>query len=681
MKSPLNVYIIWHPQADETCRPLAEACFQLLNRDADHPFSRGIRIPVFYRCVSEYEKQKPELIDLSASKKTIVIALVGNHFLGNESWCTYLKALAKEIRNTDAASLQMVEVSKNAWKIGLDNVNGFRLHDMNSAHWNTDLTCFVAHELCRLLKKAREETEQGVRLTDKPVRVFLSHAKADKQVVQLVRAVKNALDNSPIARFFDAYDIPPGSDFSEEIEGRIGESILLAFRSDAYSSRPWCQREALVAKQRNCPILIVDLLERYEDRAFPYLANVPVLHMGTVDSKMSDDSTQDIVNRIIHATMLEHLRFSYSEHYFNCFTAPSSNVKILKRPPEPFDILHLDLSKETLVLYPDPPLEKAELKALSPKAENLTFATPLTKDMGDVAGLSIGLSLSQPSDIDLAQRGLSLHHVNVAVQEITMHLMNRETQLCYGGDFRAGGYTEFVCEKARGSKMMMGDSFKKIRNYIAWPIWLKQDSDWIADRFDVAKFVKVDPPQNLLDAEWISAEEFSSPASPRGRLIWNSSLKKMRMAMIESNQARVCLGGQLLGYSGMIPGVVQEILITLDLKKPLYLLGGFGGATAAVCDAIQGQRNASFHDDAQNNDSRNQHLKEARELQKDHSDLFDPLIGFDEINTQLNDLGLEGLSDQNGLSKDDNLRLMKSIHLDEIVDLLMKGLSTVKKRY
>ena len=42
---------------------------------------------------------------------------------------------------------------------------------------------------------------------------------------------------------------------------------------------------------------------------------------------------------------------------------------------------------------------------------------------------------------------------------------------------------------------------------------------------------------------------------------------------------RVCLGGKTRGYQGSEPGVLEEARLALECGKPLYLLGGFGGAT------------------------------------------------------------------------------------------------------
>ena len=42
---------------------------------------------------------------------------------------------------------------------------------------------------------------------------------------------------------------------------------------------------------------------------------------------------------------------------------------------------------------------------------------------------------------------------------------------------------------------------------------------------------------------------------------------------------RICLGGKTSGYEGHEPGVQEEARLALEYNKPLYLMGGFGGAT------------------------------------------------------------------------------------------------------
>ena len=63
----LNVYIIWHPDADALCRPLAQAVYTCLKRDPEESFARSIGITTYFRCVSEPGKDIPSAIDIDAA--------------------------------------------------------------------------------------------------------------------------------------------------------------------------------------------------------------------------------------------------------------------------------------------------------------------------------------------------------------------------------------------------------------------------------------------------------------------------------------------------------------------------------------------------------------------------------------------------------------------------------------
>lgn len=46
------------------------------------------------------------------------------------------------------------------------------------------------------------------------------------------------------------------------------------------------------------------------------------------------------------------------------------------------------------------------------------------------------------------------------------------------------------------------------------------------------------------------------------------------------------LGGKLDAFSGFVPGVFEEALVTLENRRPLYILGGFGGASEVLANAL-----------------------------------------------------------------------------------------------
>jgi hypothetical protein len=57
------------------------------------------------------------------------------------------------------------------------------------------------------------------------------------------------------------------------------------------------------------------------------------------------------------------------------------------------------------------------------------------------------------------------------------------------------------------------------------------------------------------------------------RMRWQSGLRC---------RARILLSGRTDGYSGRMPGIIEEAMIAIALRQPVYVLGGFGGAAALL---------------------------------------------------------------------------------------------------
>jgi dihydroxyacetone kinase DhaKLM complex PTS-EIIA-like component DhaM len=64
------------------------------------------------------------------------------------------------------------------------------------------------------------------------------------------------------------------------------------------------------------------------------------------------------------------------------------------------------------------------------------------------------------------------------------------------------------------------------------------------------------------------------------------SLTHLREQMAQRCDARVLVGGAKSGFSGSIPGLCQEALLTIKAGQPLLCLGGFGGVTRDIAAAL-----------------------------------------------------------------------------------------------
>ena len=65
-------------------------------------------------------------------------------------------------------------------------------------------------------------------------------------------------------------------------------------------------------------------------------------------------------------------------------------------------------------------------------------------------------------------------------------------------------------------------------------------------------------------------------------------LTAMRRFMTQHSHARVLIGGKRSGFTGRLPGLMEEALLALqaDVPIPLYLAAGFGGATLDIARAL-----------------------------------------------------------------------------------------------
>ena len=148
-------------------------------------------------------------------------------------------------------------------------------------------------------------------------------------------------------------------------------------------------------------------------------------------------------------------------------------------------------------------------------------------------------------------------------------------------------------------------------------------------------------------------------------LKWATSLKRMREESIGESFARIISGGKTKGSSGFMQGVAEEFMIAYKAKKPIFLIGGFGGCANLISNILEGK-------------SSSQILKKSAFQNSDYKTFYDWYVGkgkviefdfFDKIK-------IEELN--NGLEKNENIQLMHSVDIIEIVSLVLKGLKNIK---
>lgn len=666
---PLSVIFVWHPADATTVKPIIDHCFSLLSRDVEKAFSRSMNLPIFYRTSSK--KEVPTKIEeVSEKTKTIVFTFVSYHVVADESWIAYLK----DIPRTENVIIIPIALDKLSLTLSneFDDKNFIRAYDYDQAFINDYIFVAITHEIYRYA--LNETFSKMVRGKDNALKIFLSHAKDGKSGIKLAKALKNFIDNSSMRNFFDATDIAPGYKFDEEIIEHIKKSSVIAIHSDAYSSRYWCQREILCAKENNRPIIAVDTLEEFEDRRFPFASNIPGVHIT-----LNGEPTIKDLLRILSSTLLETVRFFYAklllEQYKHAgWIKPDAELR--SRPPEVSDIDKILFDdgnsircKYKALVYPDPPLYSEELSFLTKLG--IQISTPLTLNLSSLQGKYIGISISEPSEEELISIGQSRDHLIQLSQDIARQLLTRGATLIYGGDLRENGFTEFIFNEAHALRARLQSKNIHLINYIAWPIYKNDTVDvamWKAKYKDIVMMEKIEPPANIKDL--IPNEDtFLPPINSQNLFVWSRCLTKMRNEMIEKCDVRICAGGKLSGYKGRIPGVLEEIILAIEKKRPLFLLGGFGGVTASVCKYLQNNTiplELTLDWQIQNNSG----YKELLDFYSSREGNYSP-----DYSSLMKSLKIENL--KNGLSLEDNYSLFKTPFIDEAVHLILKGLKSV----
>jgi hypothetical protein len=666
----LNLFVVWHPTADEVCRPLALALYQVFNRNPDHPMARGIGIPTYFRCINQPGNDTPRPIDLDAAEQSVILILVETNLVNDDAWGDYLADCYRRCKTSGGKHLFLpVALSASAFNLHPDVAasNFVRLYDLATEQICGRLLHFASHALARLLEGKQTATAQGNVLSPTSIQLFISHTKRESDSLALALALKQALDKTQLGRFFDSVNIASGYDFAEEIAAHIETAALLAIRSDRYSESPWCRMEILWAKRYNRPIVVVDALQRHEDRSFPLMSNVPAIRFDTaLDAEDADQKLQTVID----FALLDVLRIVYQKRYLEHLQSQGylpKDAVILSRPPEPRDLQQR--TSETLLIYPDPPLGKEEADEL--QSESVKLRTPTTLHDRSLQGLSIGLSISNVAEDELQALGLSDLQLQDAMLEIARYCLAQGATLVYGGDLRPGGFTENLLDLVRYHNDALQKQFTPVRNFLAWPLHQSLDAEWIANRRDALRIVKVDAPEELKTAKLLpepnaGSETFSS-------YIWARCLTAMREQQIQHIQARIMLGGRTTGYKGKYPGLVEEALLTLQAGKPLFLMGCFGGAAAAVIQALQGQVPDSLTETYQCQNEAYKNLMTEFNQQIQAKQIAIEPIDYPALNKTFADIGVRGLN--NGLSLEDNQRLFVTQSQEEAIRLILQGLN------
>ena len=257
---------------------------------------------------------------------------------------------------------------------------------------------------------------------------------------------------------------------------------------------------------------------------------------------------------------------------------------------------------------------------------------------------AVGISVSESPD--LKALGLNDGHLRDAMAEIALHLLASGRSLVYGGDLRQHGFTELLAELVgRYENHPRHRGTIAITDYLAWPVHIRMTSDELA-----TLSAEHEPAVRLvfltLDGARLARERrLKLPGRDPHEEEWTKGLTAMRIAMCHDIQARIVLGGRVEGYRGAMPGVAEEASLSLERGQPTFLLGGFGGCARDIAETLGlAKRWAGSREE------------------------WEGRLCFRKYSSD--DL-------HNGLSREENVVLARTPHIQEAVALVSRGLRKI----
>lgn len=674
---PLLVHLVSHP-GSAPAREMATAIHAAMN---DDPALPGLRIPTRFAC-EDGSGFPPARLDLDEAERSVVVVLADDKMVieplkipaGRKLWGEFVTEVSKRCEGTPHRLIP-VQLSENVYPLDerLEGTSFLRRPPKEK----TALTPWAIRALVVEISRFLQGDKRGNRL---PLRLFLSHAKQDiDQPPQVFNAVIEHLNaTKPVKTWVDSAEIPGGSRFAEEIEDGVRDCALLALITRSYSSRPWCRKELLLAKRHQRPLVVIDATEGVEVRSFPYAGNTPRMRWSEGGAAAAVDLILKETLRHQHALLV--LGRDGREADF-----------LLASSPEPTTVARAP--QEVTILYPDPPVgdeEEEELKALGRK-----LATPLQR-AGEgrlLAKKPVILSVSESGDS--LRHGMTAEHLDAALIEISRQLLVRGAVLEYGGHLGAEGYTVALFDMARAHNATSGmPPAERVINDVGWPLPLATLPDKDRAKYQrQAVFRRIPRPEgveHLEPATFVEEPAFFPADTPERRHAWARGMTAMRRFQAEESGAiaRIVIGGKTgptvtaladggrseKWYSGRIPGVIEEVLLSLRAGQPVYLVGGFGGAAEAAIDLLEGREREDFTWEFQKGAP---HAQAMRELYASEGQEWED---YDDMTAWFRNFGVSGLASLNRLSVEDNRELFRCCDVTGILELILSGMARIETK-
>ena len=373
-----TLYVVWHPDYTEGA-DVADALRRHFGSDRNRDVGGRAGVSALYRNANAPGSLTPIPIPLDDSDTTAVVVLIDTALAGDPDWTQYVEEIsARADARGFRARLIPVAMKSGVLDFGL-STQAIRWDSWagNVGERRDRLVRDLTYEFIRILRhflaQIRHAPDDGDDLNRymEAIQVFLSHSKHDDDGESIAEAIRNWIHaNSALSSFFDVINIPAGVSFASAIDHSIQNGAMVAIYTDTYSSREWCRREVMTAKLQNAPMALVDCLQTLDERAFPYLGNVPIIRM--------DPNLMDRIPQVVARLLDEAFRDFLWRCRVEALRQTNPPAIFISRPPELVSLAALPNGSgddPQSIVYPEPVLSAVEASLFQKIAPNVRIRT------------------------------------------------------------------------------------------------------------------------------------------------------------------------------------------------------------------------------------------------------------------------------------------------------------------
>lgn len=292
---------------------------------------------------------------------------------------------------------------------------------------------------------------------------------------------------------------------------------------------------------------------------------------------------------------------------------------------------------------------------------------------GPLSGLRVSISISEP--LRPSTWGYGRDEVNDFVLNLSQSLIVHGAEVAFGHDWRAEGVMMALYKFAEAHDAVLAreEDRKKVG-----PLMINYRFAGMKSDLEEWRARQIEGVLNLVDCR--DAPGIDEDIAFPYRMA--CALSVMRSQMTHETDARIALGGRDMkpddlssAPKGRAPGVIEEIFNSLAFRKPIYLSNLFGGVTSWAIASLRGESpklEFRLNELLMDRYGRQKPIASLNELRLDKT--YQRPLDFLSLQKELACIGVEGLSDINGLSPAQNEALFDSQTSVEAINRVLIGL-------